>query len=133
MNSIVFDTSALLAFLRDEPGADRVESMLDLAGRERCYIHATNAVELLYKVARESGFESARESLRKFVRLGVAISEDMHPAFQEQCMLLKTNYPALSLGDTMAIALAIRLHGIVVTADKAFSKADKIVNVEQIR
>jgi uncharacterized protein with PIN domain len=44
--SEVFDASALIAFLRDEPGAEVVESALSVP--EKCYAHALNLCEVYY-------------------------------------------------------------------------------------
>ena len=42
--STVIDASALIAFLRDEPGADVVENVL--SAPDKCYAHALNLCEV---------------------------------------------------------------------------------------
>jgi predicted nucleic acid-binding protein len=65
-NLFVLDTSALLAFRGDEPGADRVERLLLGArnGQYRLLGSFVTRMELLYVVWREEGEEAAREALR---------------------------------------------------------------------
>jgi PIN domain nuclease of toxin-antitoxin system len=56
--SAVIDASALIAFLRDEPGADAVENVLDLP--ETCYVHALNLCEVYYDFWRASNQNTGR-------------------------------------------------------------------------
>jgi predicted nucleic acid-binding protein len=62
----VLDTSALLALRGDEPGADRVQALLEQSKRKQCRVLASfmTRMELLYCVEREEGEESAIEALR---------------------------------------------------------------------
>jgi uncharacterized protein with PIN domain len=54
----VTDASAMIAFLRDEPGADMVaESLLD--SESPCYAHSLNLCEVFYDFHRASGREDA--------------------------------------------------------------------------
>jgi len=64
--SFVLDTSALLALRGDEPGADRVESLLSQAKKSQCRLLASfmTRMEVLYIVWREEGEEAARHALR---------------------------------------------------------------------
>jgi PIN domain nuclease of toxin-antitoxin system len=43
--STVFDASALISFLRDEPGADEVQRLLEQESAAR-YVHAINLCEV---------------------------------------------------------------------------------------
>jgi predicted nucleic acid-binding protein len=64
--SFVLDTSALLALRGDEPGADRVETLLSQAKKNQCRLLASfmSRMEVLYIVWREEGEEEARHALR---------------------------------------------------------------------
>ena len=55
--STVIDASALIAFLRDEPGADVVENVL--SAPENCYAHALNLCEVYYDFFRASNQDAA--------------------------------------------------------------------------
>lgn len=133
MSVIVLDTSALIAFVENEKGADRVQEILDPRSGSSNHMHAANAIELLYQIARKSDGKKAKEVLELFVALGVTIRQDMDAHFQKRCYTLKTAFPALSLGDSMTISLAQGLGATVLTSDKEFSRAKQVVNVEQIR
>lgn len=62
----VLDTSALLALRGDEPGADRVERLIQQAQKNQVQllISFMTRMEVLYRVWREEGPEAAREALR---------------------------------------------------------------------
>jgi ribonuclease VapC len=64
--SFLLDTSAFLALRGDEPGADRVESLLAQAKRKQCRLLASfmSRMELLYCIQREEGEDAARDALR---------------------------------------------------------------------
>jgi len=64
--SFVLDTSALLALRGDEPGADRVHTLLDQASKKRCRLLVSfmSRMELLYCIRREEGEDAACEALR---------------------------------------------------------------------
>lgn len=51
--SAVLDASALISFLRDEPGAEAVQNLLSLA--QTCYVYALNLCEVYYDL---EGLES---------------------------------------------------------------------------
>jgi predicted nucleic acid-binding protein len=65
-NVFVLDTSALLALRSDEPGADRVESLLSKAKNNDCFLLTSfiTRMEILYLLWREEGEEAARDALR---------------------------------------------------------------------
>jgi PIN domain nuclease of toxin-antitoxin system len=71
MNAVI-DACALIAFLRDEPGADAVRNIL--TGSRTCYVHALNLCEVYYDFWRAST-ENASESAqtRRFPGRGLTI------------------------------------------------------------
>lgn len=72
-SSWVLDTSAILALRCDEPGADRVEKILRdaAAGRARVLVSFMSRLELLYRITRDEGEESAAEAIRLLDASGV--------------------------------------------------------------
>lgn len=50
----VLDACAMIAYLRDEPGADRVEALL-LDKNNLCVAHAVNVCEVFYDFIRAEG------------------------------------------------------------------------------
>ncbi|GAA1838554.1 PIN domain-containing protein [Pseudonocardia alni subsp. carboxydivorans] len=123
----VLDASAVLAWLRAEPGADVVESYLEAA-----VISAVNLSEVYQKLA-QRGVDADR-TLRQLRTLGIGIE----PVTAADAVTAATLWPAtrtagLSLGDRCCLALATRLAGPAVTADTAWTQLDVGVAVVPIR
>lgn len=77
--STVIDASALIAFLRDEPGADVVENAM--AGPEKCYAHALNLCEVYYDFFRASNQDTAERAISDLASLGIEERTDMDSEF----------------------------------------------------
>lgn len=116
---IVFDASALLAFLRDEPGAGEVEESL-LAGGA---CGAANWAEVAQQVRGRGGQWSPARALLLSYPL------EIEPVSEEDAEVAAEMWSAgsgLSLGDCLCLALAERLDADVVTADRAWGAAGRI-------
>nr|WJP00483.1 AntY [Pseudonocardia antarctica] len=123
----VLDASAVLAWLRAEPGADVVESYLEAA-----VISAVNLSEVYQKLA-QRGVDADR-TLRQLRTLGIGIE----PVTATDAVTAATLWPVtraagLSLGDRCCLALATRLAGPAVTADTAWTQLEVGVTVVPIR
>ncbi len=70
--STVFDACALIAFLRDEPGADTVRRLLDIP--QSCFMHAFNHCEVYYDFWRASSQEAAESAMADLLVLGISLS-----------------------------------------------------------
>jgi PIN domain nuclease of toxin-antitoxin system len=112
----ILDSSAMIAFLRDEVGAVVVDGFLKDAA-SRCFAHAVNVCEMYYDVARALGEPTAQSSLQDLTTAGVTIREDMDAAFWQDAGRIKAEYRRVSLADCFCIALARRVNGEVVTTD----------------
>jgi predicted nucleic acid-binding protein len=128
--SYVFDSFALLAYLGDEVGADRVSAMLDDAEAGRCqlFMSAVNLGEVAYIVERERGEARAQEALEQITKLPVSIRD----AAQELCLRaahVKARLP-IAYADCFAVALAQELAAAVVTGDPEFEKVERLVPIE---
>lgn len=66
----VLDACAMIAFLRDEPGADFVESILTDPA-DRCFAHAVNLCEVYYDFLRSSDIRTARAAVEDLERIGI--------------------------------------------------------------
>jgi ribonuclease VapC len=118
----LFDSSALLCFLRGETGADVVEREL-LAGGA---CSAANWSEVAQKVAeREQDWRPARALLLSYD----LVVEPVVTADAEAAARLWRRGSGLSLGDRLCLATAQRLDAVVWTADAAWGTAP----VRQIR
>lgn len=115
--SAVLDASALIAFLRDEPGADVVQDLLD-GSPQTTYAHALNLCEVYYDFMRASTREAAESAIRDLLVLGVQERNDLDSAFWREVGRLKAVHRRVSLADCCALALAGRLGASLVSADR---------------
>lgn len=129
MSRTVFDTSALLAFLWQEPGHEIVEQAL---GADDGAISAANVAELFAKLI-DRGFP-ADEIETLFADLGLeAIAFDAAQAKASAMLRTATRERGLSLGDRACLALARTLDAVALTADRAWLDVDVGVTVSCIR
>ncbi|GAB5558646.1 MAG: PIN domain-containing protein [Synoicihabitans sp.] len=131
--TVVFDSFALLAFLRDEPGADLVEEILNEAARRADPVWMTeiNYAEVKYILLRKHGEDRWAAFARaisgipiRFVSVGRRISD--------RAADLKANHK-LSLADACTAALAMELEASVVTGDREFKALSDRIEVVWLR
>ena len=118
----VFDTSALLAILRDEPGGSAAYGHLDGGARCSAAIWSELAQKLPLLGVR---WPEARELL---VSLGVAV-EVVTAQDAEAAAALWEKGQGLSLADRLCIALGNRLGEEIVTCDSAWARYPQVVLV----
>lgn len=132
MAQYVLDSSALLAHLHNERGADSVEQALI----EGSFISTANLAEVLSKLA-EAG-DDPNDVMAGLQRQGLLQRLTIMPVTVEDAVAIallhsKTKALGLSLGDRTCLALAQRLQLPVLTADHAWARAKLSVGVETIR
>jgi len=111
---LVFDASAILALLFDEPGTSTVEQLLSASPG---IVSAVNYCEVLTKVA-QVGFDPARVELL-FAAMPITIVDaNTEMARCAAALGESTKYAGLSLGDRFCIACASYYKGTAITADK---------------
>lgn len=124
---MVLDTSAVLALLWGEPGAEPVAEALSEAR-----ISAVNLAELTAKLIDRGASDQAAVDI--FESLGIeVVSFDTPLAVAAGLMRRQTRDLGLSLGDRACLALARSEGAVALTADRAWSRADLGVAVEMIR
>ncbi|HXE43580.1 MAG TPA: type II toxin-antitoxin system VapC family toxin [Conexibacter sp.] len=133
MPSAVLDASALLAYLRDELGADVVADAVATGAA----ISTVNLGEVLSRVA-DRGRDPARvvrQMTDRGLLEGAIAVEPFTSADAIEVARLRplTRDLGLSLGDRACLALAKRLDTPVLTADSAWSKLNPRLEVRQIR
>ena len=127
MPEVVLDASALLAFLRQEPGADRVASVLSAA----C-ISAVNLTETYSKMV-EYG-KPLDGVVHQIERLCLpVIGYDAEQARIAASLWKPTHPVRLSLGDRACMALALQYSVPAYTTDSEWEKCDVGVKVVRIR
>ena len=131
MRRIVCDTSALVAFGRQEPGWDVVERELSRGG---CIMHEANISELCFTMPWKRPEEFDSDTVLKWLsNNGVASVEGFDRTWTETVAAIRQIAPALNLGDGIAVALGAALHVPVLTADKAFLGASVYARIKLIR
>lgn len=111
----ILDSSALIAFIRNEEGADLVEKLL-LDDSSAIYMHAVNLCEVYYDCIRAVGEEKADKLVDAIIAGNVVIREDMDVDFWKYAGKLKS-LGRISIADTFAVALAVREDAQLVTSD----------------
>jgi ribonuclease VapC len=114
----VLDASAVLAWLRDESGAEMVDSLLPTG-----IMSAANWSETWQKL-RQHGVDADRATSR-LRTLGVRVEPLTEAdAVTAANLWTRTRAAGLSLGDRCCLALGTRLELTTVTADKAWADLD---------
>ncbi len=123
----VLDASALLAFLHDEPGAEKVEAELASA-----VISSVNWAETVQRlIARGVDVGGLRDDLQEY---GLTIlSFSVEEAELAGALWARTRDRGLSLGDRACLATAARLGLPAYTADRAWLDLELGVEVRAIR
>lgn len=116
----VLDAVAVLAYLSDEEGAEKVEGLLEKAerGEVKIFMNYVNLGEVYYIIARELGVAKANEA--------IAIVKGWNLEFvgvDESIALIAARVKAvhkLSYADAFVVATATDKKGVIVTGDKEF-------------
>jgi len=112
----VLDASAMIAYLRDEPGADAVEDLL-ADDDEVCVAHAVNLCEVYYRAVRRSNPVRAAAIINDLIGAGLNVSRTLDMEFWMDVGDIKANMPSIPLADCFVVALTSRLDADAVTAD----------------
>lgn len=132
VTAYVLDTFALMAYLRDEPGALRVQSLIRDAGSEQCslFVSLINLAEICTLTERRGGAPRVQEVLALIRQLPIeVIPVDEQTVFA--AAHLKAHY-RLSFADAFAVTSAQGLNGVLVTGDLELAPVEKIVQVERL-
>lgn len=129
----ILDAFALMAYFENEPGADRIEQILDevRSERARAYISIINIGEVIYNTERKHGFNKAQDALAFIQELPVEVL----PADNLTVLAaahIKANHP-VSYADAFVIVAAQKLNGIVMTGNPEFYDVTELANVEWLK
>jgi predicted nucleic acid-binding protein len=125
--SYVFDSYAVLAYMGDEPGCERVRSILQAAAEGQCRVAMSviNLGKIAYIIERERGLAPAQAALAVLALLPIEI----RPATRDAVLAaahVKANHP-IAYADAFAVATALELGGVIVTGDPEFvAIADRV-------
>ncbi len=127
----VLDASALLAYLRKEPGGERVLEAIVAGG---AVMTTVNFAEVATWFTRNGADEAFVRSLRaRLVFPLVPVDDDL--AIRAALLVPLTRSVGLSLGDRLCLSLAARLKAPALTADRHWHEVAQVagMSVELIR
>ena len=126
----LLDSFALLAYLNDEPGGERVQEILALgkSHKGRLVMSLINLGEVLYITERTRGLPVAQTVQALVESLPVELLEASRDLILDAAHI-KANH-ALSYADALAVACAIRENAIILTGDPEYKTVEDLVQVE---
>jgi ribonuclease VapC len=123
----VLDSSAVIALLGNEKGADDIDAVLPNA-----VISTVNLAEVISKLQERGGSDQAIDDSLADLNLTV-ISFDSEQANKAGKMRNITRARGLSLGDRACLALAASRGATAVTTDKAWKDFEQVAQVLVVR
>ena len=124
MKPVVLDSSALIAELNGEPGADKVRAAMEDAA-----ISTVNLAEVVTFLARRGGSRAAVIALLERLAIEV-VPFDAEQALDSGMLVAITRAAGLSFGDRACLALAGSRGARVLTADRAWSTVKDSIGLE---
>lgn len=120
MKRYLLDTSALLTLRDDEPGADRVAEVLDLAakGKAKCYGCFITLMEVLYRVWRDENKAAGQLVYQQCMALPMEWLPN-NEALLLKAAEYKATYP-LSIADAWIAACASEMGAVLLHKDPEF-------------
>lgn len=126
---VVLDASAVLAYLQDESGSEKVEVVLS---EGKAIMSAVNYAEVVGKLL-ESGLpESSVKVVMDNLELQIEPLDDKQ-AWKTGMLRMGTREFGLSLGDRACLALAHIKKLPIITADKQWDKLKSDIKIIQLR
>jgi predicted nucleic acid-binding protein len=133
MPAKVLDSFALIAYFRDEPGAETMEHLLVSAGKKDNPLLMTdvNYAEVKYSILKKDGAEAWRKAAKVLEGLPI----DFHSTTRALADAAAdfTARHKLSLADAFAAALAEERRAELVTGDVEFKPLEKEIKVQWLR
>lgn len=118
MNKVVLDSSALLALIKNEVGADVVEPLL---GRiVMSSLNVAEAAGILIDLG--LSHEECKNNIEPYI--DVIVPLDVQQSFDVAFLKKHTKHKGLSIGDRACIALGIKMELPIYTADKIWADLD---------
>ena len=132
-STYVLDAFAFMAYFENEPGAERVEQILQEVrdGKARAFISIINLGEVVYNTERKHGLNKAQDTLALIQEMPVEVL----PADDQTVLAaahIKANHP-ISYADAFVIVAAQKLDGIVMTGDPEFYDVTELAKIEWLK
>lgn len=126
----LLDSFAVLAWVQDEPGAGRVETLLVEAQRRKAplLLNVVNLGEVYYRLARHQGHPFAREIIRQIEVLPLELYP-CDPGLALEAARIKADFP-MAYADAFAVATAMRESAVLVTGDPELRQVEHLVTID---
>lgn len=127
MKRFVLDTSALLTLRDDEPGADRVAEVLQLAntGKAKCYGCFMSLMEVLYRVWKDENQQAGQLAYQQCLALPIEWLHSNNDLLTRAAQFKALN--TLSLADAWIAACAEEQNATLLHKDPEF----KVLTIAQ--
>ena len=126
--SFVLDTSALMAFIEQEEGAERVR---DILRGESIIIPWLSILEIVYISQRELGEEEALTRYALLKKLDAEIIWEADEALLLNAARIKSTH-SLSLVDSVIAAIATQHNAILIHKDPEYEQLQNVVEMEKL-
>ena len=127
-NPFLLDTSAVLTFIEDEPGSDRVEQALR---DENTLIPWTALLEVYYITVQEESVAEADRRIALIKGLNLNIIWDMDESTLLTAAKLKAKHQ-ISLADSIIAAFAIRRNAVLMHKDPEYDALCGLFTMEAL-
>ena len=129
MKCIVLDSSALMTFFENRPGAEKVQDLIRLGveGKRQLLISVVNWGEVYYSTWRTKGPGVARKVIEDIAQLPLEIV-DANLELTRTAAELRAEHK-LSYVDGFAAALAAQRKASLATSDKDFTQVQKKLDI----
>ena len=130
--AFVMDTWAIIAYLEDEPSAQKIADLIASAHEEEIPVYMTvvNVGEVWYNIAREISEEDANNSVKELRDLRIQFVNADWELTQEAARFKSQH--KMSYADCYAAALAKVKKADLVTGDKEFKVLEKEIKIEWV-
>src|SRR6266568_7355488 len=128
--AIVLDSWAIMAYLEDEPAAEKIADIIADAHEEDIplFMSVVNAGEVWYIVARAATEANASSIIHELRRLGIEfIDADWNLA--REAAGYKSKYK-MSFADCFAAALAKQKKAVLLTGDREFKQVEQEITIK---
>ena len=126
---VVLDASAVLAYLQDESGIEKVDVVLS---EGRAIMSAVNYAEVVGKLFEAGLPEASINVVMGNLELQVAALDDKQ-AWKTGALRISTREFGLSLGDRACLALAHLKKLPIITSDKQWDRLKMDIKIIQLR
>ena len=132
MKRYVLDSYAMIAYLEDELGADRVAQVLNqlIKGKAKGFMSVVNWGEVYYNTMREQGVSEAEKETLQLDKFPIQIV-DVNKELAYEAAKLKGEF-RIAYADCFAVALSVKLNADLVTGDPDFKKLQERISIQWI-